>query len=197
MHLAKGLGFRAVAVMAYDDAIDPVPARIETVTDDSEIEMISNRGVRSLSALVIAAAVLWPLAVSAECGARDVAAQNTCKPVRAKALPAALRKYLAKSGCDVTAGSPYDEGYAIDLNADGSPEYAYCCDSAGHGPCGLKVFAQVSGQWTALSDGLYFPTPEDIPCDNFVALATKRSGYNDVCVGGDTPIKFVNGKYEE
>lgn len=42
MHLAKGLELRAVAVMACDDEIIPLQARIETVTDDSDLEEIYN-----------------------------------------------------------------------------------------------------------------------------------------------------------
>lgn len=38
MHLAKGLEFRAVAVMACDDEILPSQARIETVCDDSDLK---------------------------------------------------------------------------------------------------------------------------------------------------------------
>jgi hypothetical protein len=37
MHLAKGLEFRAVAVMACDDEIMPLQARIETVADDADL----------------------------------------------------------------------------------------------------------------------------------------------------------------
>jgi len=37
MHLAKGLEFRAVAVMACDDEVVPSQARIEQVTDDSDL----------------------------------------------------------------------------------------------------------------------------------------------------------------
>ncbi|WP_349572259.1 3'-5' exonuclease [Azotobacter salinestris] len=37
MHLAKGLEFRAVAVMACDDEVIPSQARIETVTDDADL----------------------------------------------------------------------------------------------------------------------------------------------------------------
>jgi superfamily I DNA/RNA helicase len=37
MHLAKGLEFRAVAVMACDDEIIPLQERIETVVDDSDL----------------------------------------------------------------------------------------------------------------------------------------------------------------
>ncbi len=42
MHLAKGLEFRAVAVMACDDEILPLQARIETVSDDSDLEEVYN-----------------------------------------------------------------------------------------------------------------------------------------------------------
>lgn len=42
MHLAKGLEFRAVAVMACDDEIVPLQERIETVDDDSELEEVYN-----------------------------------------------------------------------------------------------------------------------------------------------------------
>lgn len=40
MHLAKGLEFRVVAVMACDDEILPLQARIETVADDSDLEEV-------------------------------------------------------------------------------------------------------------------------------------------------------------
>lgn len=40
MHLAKGLEFRAVAVMGCDDEVIPLQARIETVTDDSDLEEV-------------------------------------------------------------------------------------------------------------------------------------------------------------
>ena len=37
MHLAKGLEFRAVAVMACDDDVIPLQERIETVGDESDL----------------------------------------------------------------------------------------------------------------------------------------------------------------
>ena len=40
MHLAKGLEFRAVAVMACDDEVIPSQARIETVSDDSDLDEV-------------------------------------------------------------------------------------------------------------------------------------------------------------
>jgi superfamily I DNA/RNA helicase/mRNA-degrading endonuclease RelE of RelBE toxin-antitoxin system len=42
MHLAKGLEFRAVAVMACDDEVIPLQERIQGVTDDSELEEVYN-----------------------------------------------------------------------------------------------------------------------------------------------------------
>jgi superfamily I DNA/RNA helicase len=42
MHLAKGLEFRAVAVMACDDEVLPLQARIETVIDDSDLADVYN-----------------------------------------------------------------------------------------------------------------------------------------------------------
>jgi mRNA-degrading endonuclease RelE of RelBE toxin-antitoxin system len=42
MHLAKGLEFRAVAVMACDDEIIPLQSRIETVVDDTDLEEVYN-----------------------------------------------------------------------------------------------------------------------------------------------------------
>jgi superfamily I DNA/RNA helicase len=42
MHLAKGLEFRTVVVMACDDEVIPLQERIETVVDDSDLEEVYN-----------------------------------------------------------------------------------------------------------------------------------------------------------
>lgn len=42
MHMAKGLEFRAVVVMACDDEVIPLQSRIETATENSELEEIYN-----------------------------------------------------------------------------------------------------------------------------------------------------------
>lgn len=42
MHLAKGLEFKAVAVMACDDEVVPLQQRIETVTEPSDLEEVYN-----------------------------------------------------------------------------------------------------------------------------------------------------------
>jgi mRNA-degrading endonuclease RelE of RelBE toxin-antitoxin system len=40
MHLAKGLEFRAVVVMACDEDVIPSPSRIEAITDDSDLDEV-------------------------------------------------------------------------------------------------------------------------------------------------------------
>jgi superfamily I DNA/RNA helicase len=40
MHLAKGLEFRAVAVMACDDEVIPLQERIQTVGDDADLKEV-------------------------------------------------------------------------------------------------------------------------------------------------------------
>ena len=40
MHLAKGLEFRAVVVMACDDEVLPLKERIESVADDSDLQEV-------------------------------------------------------------------------------------------------------------------------------------------------------------
>lgn len=42
MHLAKGLEFRAVAVMACDDEVIPLQDRIESITDSADLEEVYN-----------------------------------------------------------------------------------------------------------------------------------------------------------
>lgn len=42
MHLAKGLEFRAVVVMACDDEVLPMQERIESITDDADLEEVYN-----------------------------------------------------------------------------------------------------------------------------------------------------------
>jgi superfamily I DNA/RNA helicase len=42
MHVAKGLEFRAVVVMACDDEVLPLQERIEAVSDDSDLEEVYN-----------------------------------------------------------------------------------------------------------------------------------------------------------
>lgn len=146
--------------------------------------------------------VLVPLVVSAmneNCGERDQAVHNTCKSVRYKELPQDLKRLMAKMKCDVKTGSNYDYGYAVDLNSDGKPEYAFCCQESGHGPCGMTIFGAASGKWKVLYDYMYGFSDDKTPCLGFVVLKEKRSGYNDVCIDDSVRgvISFKNGKYHD
>ncbi len=40
MHLAKGLEFKAVAVMACDDGVLPLQSRLEAVADETELDEV-------------------------------------------------------------------------------------------------------------------------------------------------------------
>jgi superfamily I DNA/RNA helicase len=42
MHLAKGLEFRGIVVMACDDEVLPLQERLEAVTDESDLEEVYN-----------------------------------------------------------------------------------------------------------------------------------------------------------
>ena len=42
MHLAKGLEFRAVVVMACDDEVLPLQERVENISDESDLEEVYN-----------------------------------------------------------------------------------------------------------------------------------------------------------
>ena len=42
MHLAKGLEFRAVAVVACDSEVIPLQSRVESITDESDLEEVYN-----------------------------------------------------------------------------------------------------------------------------------------------------------
>ena len=53
MHLAKGLEFRAVAVMACDDEIIALQSRIEAVTDKTERHFLYGACTRARDHLLV------------------------------------------------------------------------------------------------------------------------------------------------
>jgi superfamily I DNA/RNA helicase len=59
MHLAKGLEFRAVAVMACDDEIIPPQVRIENVADDANLEEVYASATCSTSRAPAPAIICW------------------------------------------------------------------------------------------------------------------------------------------
>ena len=64
MHLAKGLEFRAVAVMACDDEIIPLQSRIEEITDEADLEEVYTTE-RQLLYVAVTRARDWLLVSSA------------------------------------------------------------------------------------------------------------------------------------
>ena len=64
MHLAKGLEFRAVVVMACDDEIIPLQERIETVAEDADLEEIYNTERHLLYVACIARGIIFSLRAS-------------------------------------------------------------------------------------------------------------------------------------
>jgi hypothetical protein len=59
MHLAKGLEFRAVAVMACDDEIIPLQERIETVGDDADLQEVYDTSDSCSTLPVPAPGIIW------------------------------------------------------------------------------------------------------------------------------------------
>jgi hypothetical protein len=60
MHLAKGLEFRAVIVMACDDEIIPLQERIETVGDDADLQEVLTIDIAAESARAFLQRHSWP-----------------------------------------------------------------------------------------------------------------------------------------
>lgn len=135
-------------------------------------------------------------ALCEDCGKKNKKVHEACIHVRYKDLPTPVKKLMKKLNCDVTTGSVYDEGYALDLNDDGINEYAFCCLEAPHGPCEMKIFGKISGNWAELLDFMHGFFDSKIPCYGFVVLGTKTEGYYDICLDDRTVIKFHKGKYE-
>jgi hypothetical protein len=60
MHLAKGLEFRAVVVMACDDEVIPLQERIETVGDDADCRRsMTPSGICSMSPALGRGIICW------------------------------------------------------------------------------------------------------------------------------------------
>jgi hypothetical protein len=154
-----------------------------------------------LTTLLIAL-VLVPLAASGmneNCGERDETAHSNCNSVRYKELPADIKRLMGEMKCEVKTGSNYDYGYAVDLNSDGNPEYAFCCHEAPHGPCEMVIFGKYLGKWKVLYNDMAGFDDQETPCLGFVVLKEKHAGYNDLCVDypGHRVIRFKNGKYHD
>jgi len=141
---------------------------------------------------------LMASAINENCGQWDESVHKTCSFVKYKELPTDLKKLMTKRKCDVKTGSNYDYGYALDLNADGKPEYAFCCLESRHGPCMMTIFGKLSGKWKVLFDYMAGYSDDRTPCLGFVVLKKKHADYNDICIDNSVGgvISFANGKYK-
>jgi hypothetical protein len=153
------------------------------------------RGAMCAFAAAIGSIVIATTVTGAEtCGEWDPSVQGGCREVRYAQLPAKLRTFMAARKCDVTTGSNYDYGYAIDLDADGRPEYAFCCGASPHGPCRMSIFGKRAGRWRALLEDMSGYSDGSTPCLGFVVLSSRHAGYHDICQDGTT-LAMRRGKY--
>ena len=113
------------------------------------------------------------------CPQPNTSALENCKQISRKDLPQGALELLAKMKCG--ASSNYDYGSAVDLNADGDPEYQVCCGDAPHGPCSAVVIGKVGSVWKDLTakEGVAGFTPA---CGLFLVLEGQHGGYSDVCL---------------
>lgn len=101
-----------------------------------------------------------------------------CTAISYTDLPVGAQALLKKMRCRVGPGSSYDYGSAVDLNADGSPEYQFCCDYAAHGPCGSVLIGRIGSKWRILGRLLGY----EPPCGLVVVLEAQRRGFHDICL---------------
>jgi ATP-dependent exoDNAse (exonuclease V) beta subunit len=106
MHLAKGLEFRAVAVMACDDEVIPLQGRIETVGDDADLQEVYDTERYLLYVACTRARDHRRRGCNWSCGAPSIRArsagadQRSCEMTLCPiALLAGCKKYPAFSVC--------------------------------------------------------------------------------------------------
>jgi hypothetical protein len=106
---------------------------------------------------------------------------SNCKAVTYEDLPPQARSLLRRMKCEVTSGSNYNYGTAIDLRGNGIPVYQFCCSEAPHGPCGAALIGEVDGRWKDLTakEGL---EGFDSTCGGLVVLESQSDGFHDVCL---------------
>ena len=118
-----------------------------------------------------------------------------CKIIKYNDLPCSLKELMTQIGCNVNNDSNYNFGYSVDLNDDGKDEIAFCCNEAPHGPCYMKIFTNVAGQWKDIVPEM-MPGYGDYstPCLGFVVLKNTTNGFHDIC-SVDSIFKYMDGGY--
>ena len=131
----------------------------------------------------------------AACPAAFAPAQQSCRAITHKDLPAEVSALLTSSGCDVAADSNYDYGVSVALGGE-APAYQFCCHEAPHGPCASAVIGKDNGQWRILAQDI-LGYDADPPCGALVVLEHQSGGFHDLCVPdmGAPPFVFENGRY--
>jgi hypothetical protein len=134
--------------------------------------------------------------LAATCPAAYAPAQQSCRAISYKDLPAEAAALLRSSGCDVMAGDNYDYGVSVALGDDGAPAYQFCCHAAPHGPCSAVILGKDKGEWRILAADL-LGYDADPPCGALVVLEHRSNGLHDLCLPNMAPpIRvFDNGSY--
>jgi len=116
----------------------------------------------------------------AACPAAFAPAQQSCRAVTYKDLPAETGTLLKSSGCDVAADSNYDYGVSVALGGEAAA-YQFCCHAAPHGPCASAIIGKDKGQWRLLAEDI-LGYDADPPCSELVVLEHRSGGFHDICI---------------
>jgi hypothetical protein len=159
--------------------------------------VVSPRRAGAAAALLCLLLLAVPQPGLAACPAAFAPAQQSCRAITYKDLPAEAAKLLRSSGCDVAPDSNYDYGVSVALTDDGAPAYQFCCHGAPHGPCAAAVIGKDKGQWRILATDI-LGYDADPPCQALVVLEHQSGGFHDLCVPDMAPPirTFENGSYK-
>jgi hypothetical protein len=107
---------------------------------------------------------------------------GACKKISYVDLPKGAIALLRTMNCQVKPGDVYDDGSAVDLNGDGTPEYQVCCNPAPHGPCSSVLIGRIGSEWKELSPSTVGLEGYATACGLFVVLASQTGGFHDTCL---------------
>jgi hypothetical protein len=153
--------------------------------------VLSSRRTGAIAALVLLL-MAAPRHGLAACPAAFAPAQQSCRAITYKDLPAEVGALLKSSGCDVAADSNYDYGVSVALGGE-APAYQFCCHAAPHGPCASAIIGKDKGQWRLLAEDV-LGYDADPPCNDLVVLERQSSGFHDICIPSMAPeIRSFDG----
>jgi hypothetical protein len=154
--------------------------------------VLSPQRTDAIAALVMLLVAAAPQVSLAACPAAFAPAQQSCRAITYKDLPAEVGALLTSSGCDVAADSNYDYGVSVALGGE-APAYQFCCHAAPHGPCASALIGKDKGQWRLLAEDV-LGYDADPPCNELVVLERQSGGFHDICVASMAPaIRSFDG----